>query len=232
MSYFDYMMANYASMVILIPFIILTLYAQGKVKTNYAKYSKTRSMKGSTGYEVATTILQRNGINDVQVMMTGGTMSDHYDPRSKAVRLSKDVYSGTSIASLAIAAHECGHAIQHDKGYTPLKLRTSILPVAMLGSNMAWGFLMLGFLFYNDFLMNLGIVFFGAAVLFQIITLPVEFNASSRAMKQLSANGFLYEDEVNGARKMLNAAAMTYVAAAAMAIAQLLRLILIRNARD
>lgn len=227
-SYFLYN----SSFMLLIPFMILAFYAQSKVKSAYAKYSKIRNYRGMTGAEAAQSILIRNGINDVTVEMTGGVMSDHYDPRSKTVRLSRDIYGGTSIASLSIAAHECGHAIQHNKGYAPLSIRTAILPVASFGSNAAWGFVLIGMLFRNTFMMDIGIYFFMAAVIFQVLTLPVEFNASSRAIVQLSDNNFLYEDEIKGAKKMLSAAAMTYVAATAMAIGQLLRLLVLRNARD
>lgn len=229
-------MANYflynSSFMIMIPFMILAMLAQSRVKSTYSRYLKVRSYRGMTGAEVAQTILMRNGITDVSVEMVGGTMSDHYDPRSKSVRLSNAVYSGSSIAALSIAAHEVGHAMQHANGYVPLSLRTAILPVASFGSRSAFFFVIIGFFFNSLMMMDIGIWFFVAAVAFQFLTLPVEFNASSRAIVQLSENNFLYEDEVVGAKKMLNAAAMTYVAATAVAIGQLLRLIILRNSRD
>lgn len=228
LSYFLYN----TSFLIMIPFMILAMVAQSRVKSTYKRYLKIQSYRGQTGEEVARSILVRNGINDVAVEMVGGIMSDHYDPRSKKVRLSKAVFSGTSIAALSIAAHEVGHAMQHANGYAPLTLRTAILPVASFGSKSAFIFVFIGFFFNSLFMMDVGIWFFTAAVAFQFITLPVEFNASSRAIAQLSENNFLYEDEIVGAKKMLNAAAMTYVAATAVAIGQLLRLIILRNSRD
>jgi len=227
-SYFLYN----SSFMIMIPFMILAMVAQSKVKSTYQRYLKIQSYRGQTGEQVARMILARNGISDVAVEMVGGVMSDHYDPRSKKVRLSKAVFSGTSIAALSIAAHEVGHAMQHANGYVPLSLRTAILPVASFGSSSAFFFVFIGFFFNSTMVMDVGIWFFIAAVAFQFLTLPVEFNASSRAIAQLSENNFLYEDEVVGAKKMLNAAAMTYVAATAVAIGQLLRLIILRNSRD
>ncbi len=227
-SYFLYN----SSFLIMIPFMLLAMVAQSKVKSTYQRYLKIQSYRGQTGEQVARMILARNGISDVAVEMVGGVMSDHYDPRSKKVRLSRAVFSGTSIAALSIAAHEVGHAMQHANGYVPLSLRTAILPVASFGSSSAFFFVFIGFFFNSTMVMDIGIWFFIAAVAFQFLTLPVEFNASSRAIVQLSENNFLYEDEVVGAKKMLNAAAMTYVAATAVAIGQLLRLIILRNSRD
>jgi Zn-dependent membrane protease YugP len=227
----SYLLYN-SSFLLMIPFMILAMVAQSRVKSTYQRYLKVQSYRGMTGLEVAQSILNRNGISDVRVEMVGGIMSDHYDPRAKAVRLSKAVYSGTSIAALSIAAHEVGHAMQHANGYVPLTLRTAILPVASFGSQGAFFLVFIGFFFNSTFMMDIGIWFFIAAVLFQFLTLPVEFNASSRAIVQLSENNFLYEDEVVGAKKMLNAAAMTYVAATAVAIGQLIRLLVLRNSRD
>ncbi len=227
-SYFLYN----SSFLIMIPFMILAMVAQSRVKSTYNRYLKIQSYRGQTGEEVAKSILIRNGLDKVSVEMVGGIMSDHYDPRSRKVKLSKAVFSGTSIAALSIAAHEVGHAMQHENGYVPLTLRTTILPVASFGSSSAFFFVFIGFFFNNTLIMDLGIWFFTAAVAFQFITLPVEFNASSRAIVQLSENNFLYEDEIVGAKKMLNAAAMTYVAATAVAIGQLLRLLILRNSRD
>lgn len=227
----SYLLYN-SSFLLMIPFMILAMVAQARVKSTYQRYLKVQSYRGMTGLEVAQSILNRNGISDVKVEMVGGIMSDHYDPRAKAVRLSKAVYSGTSIAALSIAAHEVGHAMQHANGYVPLTLRTAILPVASFGSQGAFFLVFIGFFFNSTFMMDIGIWFFIVAVLFQFLTLPVEFNASSRAIVQLSENNFLYKDEVIGAKKMLNAAAMTYVAATAVAIGQLIRLLVLRNSRD
>lgn len=227
----SYLLYN-SSFLLMIPFMILAMVAQSRVKSTYKRYLKVQSYRGMTGLEVAQSILNRNGISDVRVEMVGGIMSDHYDPRAKAVRLSKAVYAGTSIAALSIAAHEVGHAMQHANGYVPLSLRTAILPVASFGSQGAFFLVFIGLFFHSTLMMDVGIWFFIAAVLFQFLTLPVEFNASSRAIVQLSENNFLYDDEVTGAKKMLNAAAMTYVAATAVAVGQLIRLLVLRNSRD
>ncbi len=215
---------------LLIPAFLLTIYAQFAVKGAYNKWSKVRSSAGINGAQVATSLLQKNGIFDVDVEEVQGTLSDHYDSRHKKLRLSSDVYHGTSLASLAVAAHETGHAIQHSKQYAPLNIRQAIFPVANIGST--WGiWLFIAGLFFSSFsfLMDIGIVLFTGAVLFQIVTLPVEFNASSRALAQLTTGGYLRTDEINGAKKVLNAAALTYVAAAAMSILQLLRLLILRG---
>ncbi|MGB3367619.1 MAG: zinc metallopeptidase [Acidaminobacteraceae bacterium] len=219
-------------MFIMIPFIIFAMYTQNKVKRTYAKYKKINNTRGVTGEDVANRILRKNEIYDVKVEMTGGVLSDHYDPRSKVVRLSRDNFYGTSLAALAIAAHECGHAIQHDTGYGPLNIRATILPVANIGSQAAWPLAIAGLFFNFGFLIDIGIVLFMAAFLFQIITLPVEFNASSRAIAILSTDHYLDQSETNGAKKVLNAAALTYVAAAAVALGNLIRLLVLRNSRD
>ncbi len=222
------------SMLLLIPALILTLYAQSKVRGAYERFSRLRNMRGITGAEVARYILQRNGLGDVPVEMTPGQMSDHYDPRSRTVRLSQAVHSGTSVASVAIAAHECGHAIQHAESYAPLNFRSMFFPVASFGSKAAMPLIFLSLILGSGgtFLMDIGIILFSASVIFQLVTLPVEFNASSRALVQLNDNGFLAESEMDGAKKMLNAAALTYVAAAATAIMQLVRLLVLRGRRD
>jgi len=217
------------TMILLIPAFLLALYAQFKVKNTYSTYLKIYNARGLTGYQAALELLRMNGIPDVEVEETEGTLSDHYDPRDKTVRLSRANYRGTSLASLAVAAHEVGHAIQHASGYIPLQLRHAILPVTNFGSWMAFPLFFIGFFLRTPFLMDLGILFYAGVVLFHVVTLPVEFNASNRALVQLQSHGFLTEGEVTGARKVLNAAALTYVAATAMAIMQLLRLLLIRN---
>ncbi len=205
----------------ILPMILVAL-AQWKVRSAFKKYSRVGSMAGISGAETARRILRENGIYDVGVEEVGGTLSDHYDPRDKVVRLSSDNFHGHHLAGLAVAAHEVGHAIQHATGYYPLNLRHAILPVANLGSQLGMPLILAGMIFGAMGLVNIGVIFFAGAVLFQIVTLPVEFNASSRAMAILANGGYLAGDEVGSARKVLNAAAMTYVAATAAAVMQLL----------
>lgn len=209
-------------LIMILPAFLLSLYATISVKSAYAKYSKIPTMRGITGAQAAKSILNSAGIHDVGVEISRGFLSDHYDPTKKMLRLSEGVYSGDSLASVGVAAHEAGHAIQHAEGYAPMKLRSAIVPMASIGSNLSWFLILFGFLFHAKGLLLAGIVFFSAVVLFQVVTLPVEFNASSRALKVLPATGILSEQEVKGARKVLSAAAMTYVAAAITAVLQLL----------
>lgn len=219
--------------IILIPAIILTMYAQFKVSSTTNKYFRVRTQRGYTGEQTAREILNANGIYDVRIEMIGGTLSDHYDPRSRVLRLSQDVYRGTSITSVAVAAHECGHAIQHARGYAPLTIRGAIVPVVNFASNASWILIMVGlFMSSFNFLLKIGILLFAATVVFQLVTLPVEFNASSRALAQIESLGIVSHDERRESRKVLKAAALTYVAAAATAVLQLLRLITIANRRD
>lgn len=214
--------------------VVLSLLASAKVKSTFARYSRVRSYSGLTGREAAEQILHRNGIYDVQVIHIAGNLTDHYDPRNKTLALSDPVYNSTSVAAIGVAAHECGHAVQHDVGYLPLSIRGALVPVANFGSTLSWPLILIG-LFINGqmsaMLINLGILLFTAAVLFQIVTLPVEFNASHRAVKALGTTGMLREDEVKGVRSVLTAAALTYVASAAAMILQLLRLLILTNGR-
>jgi len=220
------------TMLILIPAIIFTLYAQSKVKTNFEKYIRVPTRRGYSGAEVARMLLNQNGLHDVPIEAANSQLGDHYDPTKHVLRLSGEVSRGSSIASVSVAAHEVGHAIQHANGYVPLSVRNMIFPVARFGSSAAWIFILVGLMIPNlGGLMDIGILLFGAAVLFQLVTLPVEFNASSRALEMLDANGYIYEEEIKGAKNVLNAAALTYVAAMASGLAQLMRLILIRNRR-
>ncbi|HZK58062.1 MAG TPA: zinc metallopeptidase [Clostridia bacterium] len=219
------------TMILLVPSIILAMYAQARVRSTFMKYLRVGSKKGYTGYQVARYILDGNGMRDVPVEMARGQLSDHYDPRRRAVRLSNETYHGHSIASISVAAHETGHAIQHANGYIPLGFRNAIFPVASFGSSAAWIFIFLGLIMSMPSLLDLGILLFSAAVLFQVVTLPVEFNASSRAIRLLDEGGFIVSDEREHSRKVLNAAALTYVAAMATAISQLARLLLIRGRR-
>jgi len=214
----------------LIP-IILVGWAQMRVRSAFKKYSQVPSTARLSGAETARRILSEQGIYDVAVEETGGSLSDHYDPSSKVVRLSSDNFHGHHLAGLAVAAHEVGHAIQHANGYLPLNLRHAILPVANLGSSLGFPMVIGGMLFGFTGLIDIGILFFAGAVIFQLVTLPVEFNASSRAMAILS-QGYLAGDEVSSAKKVLNAAAMTYVAAAATAVMQLVHLLLMRGSDD
>ena len=213
---------------------IFSMMAQTKVSSTFNKYSRVRNRAGFTGAQVATQMLHNAGIYDVSVQRVAGNLTDHYDPRTKTLRLSQSVYDSTSVAALGVAAHETGHAIQHDVGYAPLALRSFFVPLANFGSKLAIPLIIIGFMFSGggSTLVTLGILFFSLSVAFTIITLPVEFNASSRAIRLLVDDGFLDSDEIGGAKKVLSAAAMTYVAAAFAAVAQLLRLIAIFGRRD
>ena len=216
--------------------MLLSMIASSRVKTTYAKYNRVRNHAGVTGQMAAQQILRQAGIYDVQVQRVSGELTDHYDPRNKVLRLSDATYGSTSVAALGVVAHECGHAIQHATNYLPLSIRGALVPVANFGAQISWPLILIGLFMRGDmsaFLINAGIILFIFAVAFQIVTLPVEFNASSRALRILQGSGLLYEEEVGQARKVLGAAALTYVAGAASAILQLLRLlILTRGRRD
>ncbi len=214
--------------------VVICLLASAKMNSTFSKYSRVRSHSGMTGKEAAEALLHREGIYDVRVEYVAGNLTDHYDPRSKVLRLSDATYQQTSVAAIGVAAHECGHAIQHARGYAPLSIRSAIVPVANFGSSIAWPLIIIGLIMNSQtsqLFLNLGVIAFSMAVLFQIVTLPVEFNASRRALKILGNTGMLYPDEVRETRKVLTAAALTYVAGAASAILQLLRLIMISNSR-
>ena len=217
------------TMLLLLPAIIIAFWAQSKVSSTYKKYRTVRTMNGYTGENVARMILDSAGLYDVPVVETRGELTDHYDPRSRVVRLSTDIFHGSSTAAAGIAAHEVGHAIQHQEQYKPLVLRTSMATAVNFSSQASIFIFMIGLLFSIPVLINIGIIFFTVAVFYQIITLPVEFNASRRALKILESRNILYGNEVNGAKNVLSAAAMTYVAAALMSISQLIRLIAISN---
>jgi len=208
--------------IMIAPAFLLSLYAQFKVKSSYSKYSKVSTSRGITGAKAAYEILRSEGITDVDIELSRGFLSDHYDPTKKVLRLSEAVYHGDSLASVGVAAHEVGHAIQHARGYMPLQLRSALVPISSVGSNLAWPLLIIGFILSVKSLLLAGIIFFTLAVIFQLITLPVEFNASSRALQALPATGILFGEEVVGAKKVLSAAALTYVAAAVSAVMQLL----------
>ena len=208
--------------------VIITLAASAKMNSAFRRYSKVRSHSGLTGAQAAAKILNYAGIYDVVVERVSGNLTDHYDPRSKVLRLSDATYNATSVAAIGVAAPECGHAMQDKEAYAPLKLRGSLVPVANIGSNLSWIFIILGIIMgANQTLLNIGILLFSLAVIFQLVTLPVEFNASSRALRVLKDSAMMYEDEVEDTRKVLSAAALTYVASAAAAILSLLRLVIL-----
>ena len=207
--------------------IIIPLWAQAKVRSAYSKYSKKPTSSQMTGAEVARKILDDNGLYHVSVEQTKGTLTDHYDPRTKVVRLSDEIYNGRSMASSAVAAHEVGHAIQDQEEYAFLRFRSTLVPVANLGSNLSFVFILAGIFLKSTGMFFIGIVFFAAAVLFQLVTLPVEFDASNRAMAQLVSTGIIRNDEERETKKVLDAAALTYVAAALVAVLELARFILI-----
>ena len=213
---------------------VICMIASARVKGTFNKYSQLRSMSGMNGAQVAQRVLQAAGIYDVQVRHVSGSLTDHYDPRTKTVNLSDPVYNATSVAALGVAAHECGHAIQHAKSYAPLSIRSALVPVANFGSMLAWPVILIGLLFNtrsSGLIIDIGILLFSAAVLFQLVTLPVEFDASRRALVILRTQGILADDELKYTRRVLKSAALTYVASAAAAILQLLRIILITNGR-
>ena len=217
--------------------VVISMAASSKMNRTFQKYSRVRSHNGMTGREAAERILHSQGIYDVRVEHVSGNLTDHYDPRNKTLNLSDPVYNSTSVAAIGVAAHECGHAIQHQRNYFPLTLRSAIVPVANLGSTLSWPLIIIGLLFNSRMgqtLIMAGVIAFSLAVLFQLVTLPVEFNASARALRFLNDTGMLSHEELKGTKKVLKAAALTYVASAAAAILQLLRLLLLfgGNRRD
>ena len=227
---------------LVLPTVILALYAQAKVNSTFNRYRQERSYRGMTGQEVAMQMLRNAGIYDVPVQMVAGHLTDHYDPKNRVLRLSESVFNRSSIAAIGVAAHEAGHAIQHQEGYAPLHLRNAIIPLTRIGSNLSMPLIFIGIALgglssaasainMGWYIIVAGIALFGVAVLFQVITLPVEFNASKRALATLGSTQILMEDEAKKARKVLSAAALTYVAAMAQALANLLRLILIVGGR-
>jgi uncharacterized protein len=218
----------YWSLILLVPALILGIYAQAKVSSSFNRYSQVPSARGFTGAQAAQQVLNAAGLGHVGIEVAGRRLSDHYDPRSQVLTLSPEVGNSNSLAALGVAAHEAGHAIQHAAGYAPFRLRSSLVPVANIGSQLGFALFFIGLIFYRSgLLMNIGIIMYAAAVLFTVVTLPVEFNASKRAMTELADRNILLPDELTGAKKVLDAAALTYVAAALMAVLQLVRLILI-----
>lgn len=222
------------TMLIVLPALVLALYAQAKVSGTFNRFSKVYARSGLTAAQAADAILSQNGITDVRIERVRGNLTDHYDPRDRVLRLSDSVYDSTSIAALGVAAHEAGHAVQHAQGYVPLEVRSVFAPIASIGSNAAIPLFLLGLIFSWEPLVTVGLVCFSFAVVFSLITLPVEFNASSRAVAALSGYGYLSQEETAGAKKVLSAAALTYVASALTAILQLVRLFVLagRSNRD
>ena len=226
------------STIIFLIAMAFTMYAQNKVNSNFRRYSNVRNMRGITGAQAARAVLDANGLTNVEIEQVRGSLTDHYDPRKRVLRLSQTVYGVASIAAISVACHEAGHAIQHAQKYAPLTFRNSIVPVVNIASKFSWVLIIMGIgllangSYMGEAMFNLGIVFFLAVILFHAVTLPVEFNASSRALDQMEMTGVIYEDEQYGAKKVLRAAAMTYVASLAVAIANLLRILAMRGSRD
>lgn len=218
---------DFTYIILVLPAILLAFWAQFRVKATFDKYSQVRSASGMTGAQAARMILDANGLQHVQVERISGKLTDHFDPRSNVVRLSDSVYAVPSVAAIGVAAHETGHAIQYEQGYSPMKLRAAIIPVTNIGANLSIPLIMIGFALNFESLVLVGIVLFATLAVFQLITLPVEFNASGRAIEALENGGRLSEQEVKGAKKVLSAAAMTYVAALVTTLAQLLRFVLL-----
>lgn len=225
------------TLLLVVPGLIFTLWAQYKVKSTYHRYSGVSAPWGMTGAAVARRILDSNGLRDVPVEMVQGHLSDHYDPRSRVLRLSESVYHGNNVAAVGVAAHEAGHALQHSRGYVPLRFRIAIVPICNIGSNLAMplffiGLILSGLSYISEWLMLAGILAFSLSVFFQLVTLPVEFNASRRAMRCLAGSGTMSEEQLKGSRRVLTAAAMTYVAALAVGLLSLLRLVVIAISRS
>lgn len=225
---------DWTYLVFIVPCIIITLICQINVKSTFSKYSKIRNSRNLTGAQAAEYVLRKNGVTSVRIEQVAGSMTDHFDPRTNVIRLSETVYNNTSVAAVGVACHEAGHAVQHAEGYMPNKIRSAVLPMAKIGSQLSWILILLGLIFTAKIgfvMLYIGIILFSLSVLFTIATLPVEFNASKRALECIKESDLLYGEEYTGAKRTLQAAAMTYVAAALTAIMQLLRLIIIANNR-
>ena len=222
-----YFFIDYWYIVLVLPVMIVSIIIQGVMRSTYKKYSNIYAGAGVTGAEMAQRVLSEHGVTDVAVAATGGELTDHYDPKRKVIMLSQEVYHGKSVSALGVACHEAGHAVQHAQSYLPLVARNSFVPVVNFCSGISWFVLIIGIFMQSDLMINLGIILFATAAIFQFITLPVEFNASRRAVASLRNSGRLSEEEIAGTKKVLTAAAMTYVAALAASLASLLRLILI-----
>jgi len=223
---------DYWYVILVIPAVIFSLIAQGMVTSTFNKYSKIMGRRGITGADAARRILDANGLRHIRIEPVSGNLTDHFDPKAGVIRLSESVYGSTSVAAIGVASHEAGHAVQHGVGYFPIKVRTAIVPICNIGSNLAMPLVILGLLLSFEGLAMLGVMLFGLAVVFQLVTLPVEFNASRRALKIIDDTGMLDDSELKGSKKVLTAAAMTYVAAMAVALANFLRLLFIVTGRS
>lgn len=233
-AYYGYGLGSYwdPTYILIIIGVIITGIASVHLRTTFNKYSKIRGMSGMTGAQVAERILYNAGIYDVSIVRVSGNLTDNYNPKNKTLSLSDSVYDSNSVAAVGVAAHECGHAIQHQIGYAPLNFRSLLVPVAQFGSGASWFLILLGIFMSAQPLLTLGIIAFSCAVLFQIVTLPVEFNASSRALKALENNHILYDEELRGTKEVLSAAALTYVAGVAASVLQLIRLVILFGGRN
>ena len=226
---------DWTYLVFIVPCVILSLFCQFKVQSNFSKYSQISNSRRMTGAQAAEYVLRHNGVTGVVIEHVSGSLTDHFDPRSNVIRLSDSVYSSMSVAAIGVAAHEAGHAVQHANGYIPHKIRSAILPIANIGSKLSWILILIGLIFYAKIgmiLLNIGIILFSASVLFTVATLPVEFDASRRALRCFRETNLIVGEEYDGAKKVLQAAAMTYVASAVTSIMQLLRLIFISRRRN
>ena len=234
---FYYYGFDWTYVILVLPCVLLSLWASANVNSTFKKYSRQYSSRHLTGADAAQRVLSANGVRGVRIERVGGNLTDHYDPRSKVIRLSDGVFSSTSTAAIGVACHEAGHAVQYARGYTPIKIRAAVIPITNIGSRLAMPLILLGILFsflgsFSDGLIYLGILCFGTSLVFQLVTLPVEFDASHRAMVAIEQSQLLNDEEQIGARRTLRAAALTYVAATALALTQLLRLILLFGRRD
>lgn len=229
---YGYYGIDYTYLILVVPALLISLIAQFRVKSAFSRYSQERCVSGLTGAETARRILALNGINDIRIEHISGDLTDHYSPTEKVIRLSDSVYNAQTIAAVGVAAHECGHAVQYAVGYAPIKLRNAIIPVTNIGSTLSFPILLVGLLLNFQPLVLVGIALFSLVTLFQLITLPVEFDASRRALKTIDERGMLTQEEYAGARKVLSAAAMTYVAALLTSLAQLLRLLILFGRRS
>ena len=225
------MFFDYYYLILVIPAMLLALAAQAKVSSTFSKYSRVQSWRGMTGAQVARRILDDNGLYDVAVEEIAGNLTDHYDPRTRVVRLSQGVYGSSSVAAIGVAAHETGHAVQHSTAYAPLTIRNAIIPITNIGAQISIPAILIGYLLGSSGLVTIGIVAFALMAVFQLVTLPVEFNASARAVRTLEQDGIVEADELDGVKKVLTDAALTYVAALVVSLAQLLRLVLLFGGR-
>lgn len=232
MPYFGYYGIDMYYIVLVVPCLFLAFWAQGKVKSTFSRYEQVMNRRGLTGAQAAEAVLRQNGVTGVRIEWVAGKLNDHFDPRTNTIRLSNAVYSSTSVASIGVAAHEAGHAVQYAQGYFPIKLRAAIIPVTQIGSSAALPLLVLGLVLNSGMLLDIGILAFSLSTVFQLITLPVEVNASNRALTAIEQGGLLTDEEYPMAKKTLTAAAMTYVAALAVSLAQLLRVLLIFGGRN